>query len=404
MEARVRKRRKLSRGKKIAFTLVTLFLVWILSDTLAYFVLSAVGKRASIFYGFKPAESDEQIARFYQGEFSFHPRWGWDIAEADRNELGGRSGRRREIKDRYKIKVFGDSFVYGAELDPAETFEAFVEEETGWDCLNYGVAGYGTDQALLKYLDTEVKTEYTILGIMDQNIERCVNTCRGLYYGNGAALKPKPRFALRADGSVALLPNPVADPSELGRLKDPEFLASLGEHDYWGTYCPSINAPFELNWPATRTVVSHFDYFLDTALRFAAHAASPSFESHMWRNRYYQLFEKDSEGIKVMRHIATEFAGTARARDEIPLVLVFPSYRSLSIFAEFEKKPYQSLLDLLDRAGLPWIDVCDLFAREDWPTLFLPDGHYNAAGNRLIGLELSRRIRSMEAARTQASN
>ena len=132
--------------------------------------------------------------------------------------MGERKGRTYEKRDIYKIKVFGDSFVYGT-LDFTETFQYYFEEQTGWACLNFGVPGYGTDQALLKYKDTGVRTKYTLLCIMDENIARCVNICRGVFYSKGEVIRTNPRFVVSRNGAVALMENPVKKVDDLEKLK-----------------------------------------------------------------------------------------------------------------------------------------------------------------------------------------
>jgi hypothetical protein len=93
-------------------------------------------------------------------------------------------------------------------MKDSETFEYLIEKKMGWECLNYGVVGYGTDQALLKYIDNRIKTKYTDLTILDENIERCLTMCRGLLSAR-MALITKPRFVIMPDGTLTLLENPV---------------------------------------------------------------------------------------------------------------------------------------------------------------------------------------------------
>ncbi|MGI9431551.1 MAG: SGNH/GDSL hydrolase family protein, partial [Myxococcota bacterium] len=53
-------------------------------------------------------------------------------------------------KERPRLLVLGDSFVWGFDVDEDERFTARLQERLpGWEVLNLGVSGYGTDQELL---------------------------------------------------------------------------------------------------------------------------------------------------------------------------------------------------------------------------------------------------------------
>ena len=142
----------LSSKKRILFVVLTALMVWFLMDVVVYLALWYLKETKNVFVRVRPAENDEQIVRWYK-DLPFHSRWGWDIPKEEQGQFGNRKGRFYEPKGLYTMKVFGDSFAYGAGMKDSETFEYLIEETTGWECLNYGVVGYGTDQAFLKYSD-----------------------------------------------------------------------------------------------------------------------------------------------------------------------------------------------------------------------------------------------------------
>lgn len=385
--------KKLSRRKKAFFTILTFLIVWLILDTFAYVTLRSLGETKNIFFSIHPATSDEQISRWYK-RTPFNQGWGWDVAEDLKGQFGNRKGREYGFKDRYQIKVFGDSFAFAAGMSDSETFEYLVEKKTGWETLNYGVVGYGTDQALLKYTDNRIKTKYTVLCILDENIERLLTRCRGLLAPR-MALKPKPRFIIMPDGFITQLENPIKNASELGKLKDISFLKSLKEHDYWANYYKSLNAPSQLRWPATLTIVKHFDYFLGTAIKHARFIVSPTYESHYARWPYNHLYEEGSEGLKLMTFIVNQFVATAAARDEIPIVLIFPKRETMEIVQNYRKKPYQSLVNFMEAERYNFIDFGNVFIDNDWSEYYIPDGHYSLPGNRIIASKLVQYIQHL---------
>jgi hypothetical protein len=106
-------KQKLSRRKRVFFTLFTFLIVCLIMDTFTYVALRHLGETKHVFFTIRPATSDEQISRWYKYR-SFHGRWGYDISEDRQGQFGNRMGREYEHKDQYQIKVFGDSFAYEA--------------------------------------------------------------------------------------------------------------------------------------------------------------------------------------------------------------------------------------------------------------------------------------------------
>ncbi len=73
----------------------------------------------------------------------------------DFRPLGLRGRREYSSKaaaDAVRVGAFGDSFVFGSEVGNDDVWSAQAERsEPGLEVLNYGVGGYGTDQALMLY-------------------------------------------------------------------------------------------------------------------------------------------------------------------------------------------------------------------------------------------------------------
>jgi hypothetical protein len=70
---------------------------------------------------------------------------------------------------------------------------------------NFGVGGYGTDQALLRFMhNPSDPSSVAVLGIFADNIQRNVNRVRYFLVG-GDPLLIKPRFVLDDDGTLRLV-------------------------------------------------------------------------------------------------------------------------------------------------------------------------------------------------------
>ena len=82
------------------------------------------------------------------------------------------------------ISSFGNSFTEGLEVDDGETWQAYIANSTGRAVLNFGVSGYGPDQALLTLetrLHAGIRTPIVILAMVNENMNRIMNDFRLFY-------------------------------------------------------------------------------------------------------------------------------------------------------------------------------------------------------------------------------
>ncbi len=384
-------RTQLSTGRKLAFTVILVALLWLLFDSLLYAALHHIGATRNLFHA--PEIPSQEMLETYASRF-YHPRWGWDIPKEQQTPLGSRKGRDYPPAQRYDLKIFGDSFTFGDDVGDDETFEYQYERITGQRFLNYGVGAYGTDQALLKYQDNRVATRYTLLGILDENIGRCLTDWWNFYEKGFAGTKP--RYELR-DGQPILLPNPITSRDGLSALRDPAFIDRLREHDYWHRYYAAIGAPERLQWPATWTIARHFGFFRDYLGVLLKDRLAPDYQNSLKTAKFYHLYRPGSEGLRILTAIVDEFVATARARGERPIVLLLPLRKTLDIQARFGRKPNQALIDHLEARGYPYIDVGDTFVDEDYPSYYLHgDGHFSPRGNARVARIIAARLQGSQ--------
>lgn len=144
-------------------------------------------------------------------EFSFdrhHPLRGWTLAPGLRDVVvfgdkrlssssRGLRGRREHAIPKppgtLRVAVFGDSFTFGEEVSDEETFAHRLEELLpGVEVLNFGVHGYGHDQALL-YLREALplyQPDVVLVGHVNDDALRNMLTFRSF---------AKPRFRLAGE-------------------------------------------------------------------------------------------------------------------------------------------------------------------------------------------------------------
>lgn len=359
-----------------------LLVSWLLADGVLYFGLRQLDS-SRIFYD-RSAVSPHRLDYWLRS--SYDAELGWDIPAASKNTLGASRRGDYPALAQYRFKAFGDSFTFGSDVSDHEMWPALIEQQGATFCLNYGVPGYGPDQAVLKYERTPVQTDFTILGIAEENIARVVNIYRAFYMEDWGP--PKPRFFLDGSG-LRLEPNPIPRPEDARRLLDPAFVDALRRLDYWPHYNEEVlGAPRRLAWPATRTVLTHAPFFarraaLELRLRFR-----PTFDDELRRFRYCHLYSDSSEAFLILSRVIDRFVDSCRRRGEQPLVLIFPMEHSVEVMNRYHRSIYEPLARRLNGRSIPHIDFGPVFAHENFSAYYGHSGHLSAAGNERVAREI----------------
>ncbi len=119
--------------------------------------------------------------------------------------------------------VYGDSFAYAAEVDHRDAWPNRVAERLKCPVKNFGMSGYGVDQAVLRAIDNPADdAAVTILAIFPDDIQRNRNQWRHLVCPgcDHHELGLKPRFVVAPDGSVSVRPLVAGSAGEIPRLFD----------------------------------------------------------------------------------------------------------------------------------------------------------------------------------------
>jgi hypothetical protein len=99
-----------------------------------------------------------------------------------------------------RVAVFGGSLVFGHEDAEPEAFPAIMERTfPGFEVYNYGVLGYGLDQAFRGYQAEGHQRAPDVVAIgCPRILERCVSDYRQFLNANlSSEPSTKPRFLLR---------------------------------------------------------------------------------------------------------------------------------------------------------------------------------------------------------------
>ena len=114
--------------------------------------------------------------------------------------------QKKSITKKADYMTIGDSFTHGVAVYCEESWPYLFGELKQKKVVNYGIPGYGIDQAILSYMYSPVEADTIILGIIPGDFERATNIVYGGIYRGGN--KSKPMFVFRDDGKYEIKNQP----------------------------------------------------------------------------------------------------------------------------------------------------------------------------------------------------
>jgi lysophospholipase L1-like esterase len=280
-----------------------------------------------------------------------------------------------------RILCFGDSFVEGWGVDQQERVSEVLQRKlAGVEVLNFGVAGYGTDQEWLLFekKGAGLRPAWVVLFFYGNDLWN--NAAR---QGIGAERGYKPFFQLGAGGRLQLSGVPVQKTA------------------FWG---PG-------NQPWTRELAAYLQERLHlwALLRKAlAPEIPPQQQQRYYQGLYGAGGEQGEEHWALTGRLLEAFAqSVARTGGRMLLVYVpalvqieeedWKMKRELhGLAGEYElKKPQRQVRQLAEAGRIPFLDLDTVFAQQARSqTLYYRDSHWNAAGHALAAAAVAARLQS----------
>lgn len=327
-----------------------------------------------------------------RGTWAFDAELGWDWRPSSASEdglyltdalaaRGPREYGRAPAPGMRRILTFGNSFTFCDEVPAEDSFQTQLEAlDPGFEVLNFGVSGYGTDQAWLRYqrIGRDLGAEVVCLGLMLENIGRNVNRYRPLWASRTGVCVTKPRFLIDDAGALTLQPQPFATRAELhAAIEDGSVLERIAEHEYW------LGRP---EVPTGR---------LSSLVRLATGYLA-------YRERTPALLWRDTEGepFRVTLAILEGFHRQALADGaRLAPILIFPAMDDLVRFGLRDAPYWTALFDELERRAIPYVDFVTPLterARElgGDPRVLYQGGHLSRTGNALVARTLRAWVRA----------
>jgi hypothetical protein len=271
---------------------------------------------------------------------------------------------------------FGDSFTHGDDVSREDTWQYGIAKRFGRAVVDFGVPGYGLDQALLRYrrVGPQWPCQIVWIGLMADNIGRHLNRYRPFLSPEESLFFAKPRFELAGE-SLRLVPQPFEKLEDYFAPDLDSRLKKLGEGD--PGYEPSWYRPMRLDFWRTARVARTF-----LALRESRRPR--------WRSLY-----SDPAAVELTRRIVVDFATAVRSDGSRPVVVFFPDRTFLQDVLDGRDHLAAPLLHRLNQDGIDIVDTTPAladFVRAGNPIAaqFIP--HYSARMNERVASLLAERF------------
>ena len=321
---------------------------------------------------------DEDSTIDYRRQF-FDPDLGWifhkntnAIPYATFDNLGARFDPENGIGD--MIYAYGDSFTFGEDVKSNETWPHYLSELSGRHVKNFGVSGYGPDQALLrlkKHLEIGEDPDVVVLGILSENIARLVNVWRPAYT-KGETLNFKPIF-WKIGNSMELIPTPlkvINGNEDLFRAVE-----DARPYDYWLQY--NLQRPPSPSWPYIWSAINTSFYLAFRVKRW----------DDLWR------MERATE---VFAYVVSEFVNLSEEYNFDPILLMIPMGKDLKLKSVDNLTTYKNTINELSKQYESKLIIIDIADEDLDPNRFFQkpfSGHTSPYGNRLIASTIKRYLK-----------
>jgi len=308
--------------KRYKFHIATIIFVIFIVEGLTYasFVFVISRKERSFIYDdfdvLRKSVTLQELQRFREGFYD--QATGWLLKPNSHDDLSPdgdgihwsytidskRARRNPYAVELIKISAYGDSFTFCDQVNDDQTWPYYLSKLTNTRVVNWGVGGYGTDQALLRLKQNlpKYRTDIVVLGVFSENINRLMNTYRPFYGGSLGSMRLAFKPMLHNNkGKLEWLANPLVFQSNLLEDYDRAYNKAR-QADYW----------YALN---QRKVVFRFPYtlaFLRATHYYLSVGPRPN------------LYELDA-AVEKLDRILEEFQSLARQHDFVGVVLFIPT-------------------------------------------------------------------------------
>ena len=237
------------------------------------------------------------------------------------------------------VSLYGDSFTADWVGGDNDHWGCRMQKALGATVKNFGIGGYGTDQAFIRYKTNERDhARIVILGHMSENIIRNLTRYRD-FQTRQLDWAFKPRFVLGDAGNLTLIPLPTLDEGHYRR--------------FIGVNSPPFILPHENFAPggAAGAVRHGFPHLVSLFQNLGYWEFRARLETVPNYGPFYDV-EHPLQGVQLTSAIVLAFEREAIRRNQKSLVVIFPGPGDMHHYRKSGTWLYQNLIDALDNAGL----------------------------------------------------
>lgn len=294
---------------------------------------------AELITNFETVESDN-----YSNEL------GWVTPIEERDKIGARINN--DVYESNCIDMFGDSFTYSAEVTSEFAWPRQLSKIIGCKVNNFGVGGYGSDQATIRHDLTPAHSKVAVLNHLSENIIRNVNQFRNLIYPNSnSSLILKPRYIVTSDGKLILINKPDLLDTDLKNL---ERLSYKLKYEY---FLPEGSSGIKWNFK--------FPYLLSAIDLITSHFHIKSKIRGINRHSEFYNHVHPSNALLVTNKIFEKFISNSINKGQIPIISIIPTCRDIEEFKRYGSLPYQVMIEGLKSKDVLFYDFSSAFLGED---------------------------------------
>jgi len=324
--------------------LVIFFIIFLLIELVSFSVVYSLQNRYHSLY-FDPSLISETP---FEKSPNYSNSLGWITNYKERDALGGRIDS--NVYQNSCIDMFGDSFTYSAEVNAEDAWPKKLGELLKCKVHNYGVGGYGSDQATMRHQETKPSSKIVVLNHLSENITRNVNQLRNLLQPvKGTPLKLKPSYFISKDGKLKKSPIPNLS------IEDTFSSQKLNEKLANEYFSPGgVSGIREIN-------SFSFPYTYEMINLISRHYHVKAKLQGMPRHHYFYNNDHPSGALKLTHNIFLKFIDNAHKLGQKPIVTIIPTCLDLEFIESNRIPSYQSLLDKMNQSNITHFDFTNSF-------------------------------------------
>lgn len=246
----------------------------------------------------------------------------------------------------YSIALYGDSFTQAitSAVSAEQAWPNLLAKDLQLRVINFGVGGYGSDQAFIRFFDRgeSFPAPIVILGHQAENITRNLTRYRDFTnYAKWYAFKP--RFDIDNAEQLVRVPIPNLDEEEYNR--------------FIGLSAPPLQLPYQNFGPMGRAgaVMAKFPFSYSLFKNIGYWRFKSKISGLSGYMQFYDIGHP-FRGLDITEKIIKSFNNEAINRSQKPLIILFPGpadtkyflKTKLDIFSELESRLLQSGIEVLN--------------------------------------------------------